>query len=284
MKTRIVQKNVMPTLAPTSVTKQSGDPPTARDQEVDRYQAVKQYSLKKIIGVWAASAIPMGLLAWVVAPLFKDQFSGPEPLIQSMLVFITAGLVWQFVLVLILLRQEIGSFEWPRVRNALWLHPPRDAKTGRVGGKLWWWVLPFILAFAAWAAIAPHMPVPDDMDLNGFLGSDTGQDFFSGAWGWFAVIATLAVFNTVLGEELLYRGVLLPRMRGVFGKRDWVANGAIFALYHLHAPWEILPTFVDGIFCDAYPSRRYQSAWMGIIVHSSQSVLLVGLFLALVLT
>jgi uncharacterized protein len=284
MKTRIVQKNVEPTLAATSGTTQSVHPPTARDQEVDRYQAVRQYSLKKIIAVWAASAIPMGVLAWVVAPLLKDQFSGPEPLIQSALVCITAGLVWQFVLVLILLRQEIGSFEWPRVRDALWLRPPRDPKTGRVGGKIWWWALPFLLAFAVWGAVAPELPIPDDMDRVGFLGSDTGQDFFSGAWGWFAVIVTLAVFNTLLGEELLYRGVLLPRMRGVFGKRDWIANGVIFALYHLHMPWAILPTFVDGIFLDAYPSRRFQSGWMGIIVHSGQSVLLVGLFLALVLS
>ena len=253
------------------------------DREADRYEGIQQYSLAKILGVWAAAAVPMGVLAWVVAPLLKDQFSGPEPLIQSVLVCITAGLVWQFVLVLILLRQEIESFEWPRVRDALWLRPPLDPKTGRVGGKVWWWALPFLLGFAVWGLV-PTLPIPDDMDLVGFLGSDTGQDFFSGAWGWFAVIVTLAVFNTLLGEELLFRGVLLPRMRGVFGKRDWVANGAIFALYHLHMPWAILPTFVDGIFLDAYPSRRFQSAWMGIIVHSGQSVLLVGLFLAIVLS
>jgi membrane protease YdiL (CAAX protease family) len=256
------------------------------DREAERYVGIEQYSLKKIVAVWAAAAVPMGVLAWVVAPLLKDQFSGPEPLLQSLLVCLTAGLVWQFVLVLILLRQELGSFEWPRVRDALWLRAPRDPKTGRVGGKIWWWALPFLLGFAVWGIVAAtlELPIPDDMDLNKFLGSDTGQNFFSGAWGWFAVIAALAVFNTVLGEELLYRGVLLPRMRGVFGKRDWVANGAIFALYHLHMPWAILPTFVDGIFLDAYPSRRFQSAWMGIIVHSGQSVLLVGLFLALVLT
>jgi uncharacterized protein len=129
----------------------------------------------------------------------------------------------------------------------------------------------------------PQLPVPSDRDLLTFLGSDTGRDFFSGAWGWFAVIVALAIFNTVLGEELLFRGLLLPRMRGVFGKRDWVANGAMFALYHLHMPWTILNTFVDGIFLNAYPSRRFQSAWMGIIVHSAQSVAIVGLVLALVL-
>jgi CAAX protease family protein len=130
----------------------------------------------------------------------------------------------------------------------------------------------------------PQLPIPGDMDLLKFMGSDSGQDFFSGAWGWFGVIVALAVFNTVLGEELLFRGLLLPRMRAAFGERDWVVNGAIFALYHLHMPWLIVPSLVDGIFLNAYPSRRFQSAWMAIIVHSSQSVLLVGLFLALVLS
>ena len=101
--------------------------------------------------------------------------------------------------------------------------------------------------------------------------------------GLSAVIAALAVFNTVLGEELLFRGLLLPRMRGAFGKRDWIANGGIFALYHLHMPWAILPTFVDGIFLNAYPARRFQSAWMGIIVHSGQSVVFTALLLVLVL-
>jgi len=35
------------------------------------------------------------------------------------------------------------------------------------------------------------------------------------------------VFN-IFGEELYYRGLLLPRMRGVFGRWDWVANGGRF--------------------------------------------------------
>ena len=139
--------------------------------------------------------------------------------------------------------------------------PPLDRKTGRVSGKVWWWALPFLLGFAVWGLV-PTLPIPDDMDLVGFLGSDTGQDFFSGAWGWFAVIVTLAIFNTLLGQEFSLPRRLLPRMRGVFGKRDWLANGAIFTLYHLHMPWATLPTFVDGIFLDAYPSRRFQSAWI----------------------
>ena len=58
-----------------------------------------------------------------------------------------------------------------------------------------------------------------------------------GAWWFFALFVIYAVFNTILGEEFLFRGVLLPKMEGVFGRGSWVANGVLFALYHVHQPW-----------------------------------------------
>lgn len=246
---------------------------------VDRYAAVRQYSLPQILGVWAAAAVPMGVLAWIVAPWLRDQIGGRDPFAEALLICITAGLIWQFVLVLILLRQELGGLQWSRVRDALWLKPPQDPKTGRVGGRVWWWLVPFILIFAIEAALV--IPGPSVRDFGDFLSSDRGEAFFSGAWGWFAVVVVLAVFNTVLGEELLFRGLLLPRMKNACGRWDWVANGALFALYHLHQPWSIPPSLVD-IFALAYPSRRFRSAWMGIIVHSTQSVFVIAIVLALV--
>ena len=189
--------------------------------------------------------------------------------LEALLICLTAGLIWQFVLVLILVRRELGGLQWSRVRDALWLRSPRDPKTGRVGGRVWWWALLFVVLFAIWSLV-PAIPGPAVRDFADFLGSDRGEDFFRGAWGWFAVLVVLVVFNTVLGEELLFRGLLLPRMRGVFGRCDWVANGVLFAVYHLHQPWDIPGSLVDGIFLEAYPSRRFQSAWMGIIVHSAQ--------------
>ena len=247
--------------------------------EDERYAAVRQYSLGQILAVWAAAAIPMGLLAWVVAPWLRDELGGDEPLAQAVLICLTVGLIWQFVLVLTLTRRELGGLQWPRVRDALWLRAPRDPKTGRVGGRVWWWVLPFVVLFALEAALV--IPGPSVRDFGDFLDSDRGEDFFSGAWGWFAVIVVFVIFNSVLGEELLFRGLLLPRMRAVFGRGDWVANGVLFAIYHLHTPWVIPSTLVD-IFALSYPSRRFQSAWMGIVVHSVQSVVVVIVVLTLV--
>jgi membrane protease YdiL (CAAX protease family) len=251
------------------------------EQEGSRYAYVRQYSLAQILAVWAAAAIPMAVLAWVVAPLLGALLASDAAFFKALLLCITAGLIWQFVLVLILTRRELGTLRWSRVRDALWLRAPRDPRSGRMSGRVWLWAIPFVLLFGLWEAFGFDITGPSNRDLTVFLDA-RGEEFFSGAWGWFAVVVVLVVFNTVLGEELLFRGLLLPRMRGVFGRGDFVANGVLFAFYHLHQPWSI-PSALADILITAYPTRRWQSAWMGIIVHSAQSVFVLVIILSLVL-
>jgi uncharacterized protein len=241
----------------------------------------EQYSLAKILGIWAAAALPMAALAWIVAPLVADRLDGSLALPRALLVLITVGLIWQFVLLLV--HRERGSLRWPVLKDALWLQAPRSPTTGRVGGRLWLVLVPALLIFTAEGFIPDPFPPPTGHDSAAFAQSDPLAAFMSGNWVWFAIIVVLSVFNTILGEELLFRGLLLPRMRGAFGRFDWVANGLLFALYHLHMPWVIPATLVGDTFALSYPSRRYCSALIGIIVHSSQSVLVLVLLLTLVL-
>ncbi|MFK8023940.1 MAG: CPBP family glutamic-type intramembrane protease, partial [Ilumatobacter sp.] len=77
-------------------------------------------------------------------------------------------------------------------------------------------------------------------------------------------------------------GYLLPRLEGRFGPRAWLVNGVAFAAYHLHTPW-VIPTALLDSLALSYPSQRYRSAWLGIIVHSVQSVIIMIGVLALVL-
>ena len=242
---------------------------------------VRQYTLAQIAAVWAAAALPMGLLAWVVAPWLEGRIGGEEPLAKALLICLTAGLIWQFALLLILVGRERG-LRWSRLRDALWLRSPRDPRTGRTGGRLWLWALVFVVAYGVLEALPVPLSGPSDRDFGSFLQSDAGQELFRGAWGWFGLVVVLSVFNTVLGEELLFRGLLLPRMRGAFGRGDWLANATLFGLYHLHIPWSIPSAFAGGLLF-AYPSRRFESALMGIVVHSAQSVVVVVFVLLLVL-
>jgi membrane protease YdiL (CAAX protease family) len=254
-------------------------------QEPPSESQSEQYSLAKILGVWAAAALPMGALAWVVAPLVAGGLDGSVPLIRTLLALLTVGLIWQFVLVMVLIYRERGSLRWSVLKDALWLHSPRSPTTGRVGGRLWLVVIPFVLLFAAEGAIPVLSVIPPvaSHDFAVFVESEAGREFFSGNWVFYAVEVVLVVFNTILGEELLFRGVLLPRMKGAFGRWDWAANGVLFALYHLHMPWVIPETLLIDTFVEAYPSRRYRSALIGIIVHTIPSIVVLALVLTLVL-
>ena len=51
---------------------------------------------------------------------------------------------------------------------------------------------------------------------------------------------------------------------------------------HLHQPWTIPSSTLAGLLM-AYPTKRFRSAWMGIIIHSAQSVFFTVLLLGLVL-
>jgi uncharacterized protein len=201
---------------------------------------IPQLSLRRILGTWAAAALPMGVLPWVVAPLVADRLSGPAPLGRALIVALTAGLVWQFVLVMVLVRREQGTLRWSVVREALWLRAPTSPRSGRRGGRLWLVVPALMVGFFA-AGLLPSLPHDPGHDFGPFLASADGPALLAGSWGWFAVLVTLWVFNTVLGEELFFRGYLLPRMSGTFGRWDWLANGVLFAGYHLHM-WWAMPT------------------------------------------
>jgi len=54
------------------------------------------------------------------------------------------------------------------------------------------------------------------------------------------------VFN-IFGEEFYYRGYLLPKVRNVFGRWDWVANGILFTLKHVYQRWLFPGILVGGL-------------------------------------
>jgi membrane protease YdiL (CAAX protease family) len=251
--------------------------------EVDRLDRdLPQYSLRQILGVWAAVTVPMSVLGWIVTPWLSHRITTRDPFIDALLICFNAGLIWMIALAVILVRREQGSLAWPVVRDALWLQAPRDPKTGRVGGRVWWWAL----AFTALSGLVNALPIdptgPLPRDLPSAILTDRIAHYFHGNWPGFAMMVANA-FLAPVAEELVFRGLLLPRMRAVFGRGDWVVNGTLFTAYHLHQWWSMPVTLIDGIVNQAFPSRRFQSTWMGLITHTAPSFLVIAVILKLVL-
>ena len=256
----------------------------------------KQYSLARILGIWALAAVPMGILSWIVFPaLSPDYRSDPLGAGITRLVLLTIGLVWLFVLSMIIVRQEEGDLRWVTVRRRLRLNTPRDPRTGEARRRLWLWVIPFLLATVVWelaltsyvdglwVSAFPFLAEPPGYSMAAVFESQEILQRLTGAWWFLGLYIFQAIFNTILGEEFLFRGVLLPKMEGVFGRWSWVANGVLFGFYHVHQPWGIVGSVVSGALLYALPSWRFRSTWMGIIVHSAQSVYFSFLILGVVL-
>jgi membrane protease YdiL (CAAX protease family) len=254
---------------------------TANPDKTIRSVHIPTWSRSTVLQVWAAAALPMAVLSWVVAPLLARGLTGPTALPRALILSLAAGLVWQFVLVLLVVGHEQGGLRWTTLKGALWLSSPVSPRTGTSRKRLWWMVLPLI-ALLALEEMLPVLPTPASRDNAAFFSSDAGQSWMSGNWIWFAILIVMFVFNTVLGEELLFRGLLLPRM-GAFGRGDWLANGVLFACYHLHEPWVIPQTVLVDTFAEALPARRWRSSLISIAVHSSQTVFFFVIALALVL-
>src|SRR5678815_586137 len=124
---------------------------TARSGAAVTGVEIPQLRIRAIFAVWAAAALPMAVLAWLVAPVLADRFAGDGhvPMAKALIVSLTIGMVWQFVLVAILVGREQGTLRWSTVREALWLRSPRSPRSGRIGGRVWLVVIPLIVLFTA---------------------------------------------------------------------------------------------------------------------------------------
>ena len=254
-----------------------------------------QYSLWQILGIWALASIPMGLLSWVAFPAVAPDFkSDPLGASVTLMVLLTAGLIWLFVLSLIIVWKEEGDLRWATIKRRLRLNAPQDPRTGETRRRLWLWVIPFIIgnivwgiaitpyAEKLWVSIFPFLAEPLGFNSALVFESQAILQRLVGAWWFLGLIVFSSVFN-VLGEEFLFRGVLLPKMEGVFGKWSWVANGVLSAFYHLHQPWTIAANVLQGVFVLAFPRWRFRSTWMSVIVHSVENVFIAFLILGIIL-
>jgi membrane protease YdiL (CAAX protease family) len=196
---------------------------------------------------------------------------------------------------MIVVRQEEGDLRLSTIKRRLRLGAPQDPKTGKRRHLLWLWVVPALIGIALldvvlaspikrlWVSALPFLAEPPGYSFDAIFESAEIMEHLVGAWWFLALFVVFALFNTILGEEFLFRGVLLPKMEGVFGRWSWLANGVLFGLYHLHQPWGIPTAIIGGVLCEALPAWRFRTTWISIIVHSAQSVLFAFLILGVVL-
>jgi membrane protease YdiL (CAAX protease family) len=251
-----------------------------------------QYRLWQVIGIWLVGSAPMWLLSWVAYPAMSAGLSPVDAGLLRMKLML-AGAIWQFVLAMILLYREEGDIRLGTISRRFWLNHPVSARTGEIKKALWWWIIPLFLLIALleigfkpaldhlWTGIFPFFAEPKGYDMSAMFAPELRAQWV-GAWDLLGFFFMLSLFTNFLGEEFLFRGVLLPKMQGPFGKWDWVVNGVLFGFYHLHQPWTVLSNIVFG-WVVAFSGKRFHSNWFPIILHNGQAVYFGFLILGLIL-
>lgn len=76
----------------------------------------------------------------------------------------------------------------------------------------------------------------------------------------------LTFFN-ILGEELWFRGYILPRQELTWGKRTWIYHGLFWCLFHFPIyPWTII-YLLPTTLAVSYAAQKFRSTWGSFIIH-----------------
>lgn len=83
---------------------------------------------------------------------------------------------------------------------------------------------------------------------------------------WLLLVWAPYWITNILGEEFLWRGVMLPRQEIAFGKYAWLIHGFGWGLFHIAFGWQLLITLIPLIFIQSYLVQKTGNSWVGVIM------------------
>jgi membrane protease YdiL (CAAX protease family) len=127
--------------------------------------------------------------------------------------------------------------------------------------------------------------IPLLLDPRAAIGIDTLTDFvggqLAGNWG-IAVLFGMQLFFNIAGEELWWRGYILPRQEFAFGRWAWLIHGLLWWSFHMFKWWDLV-TVLPIVLILSYMAQRTKNNWVPTIAHLLANSLLVLIVLAGVL-
>jgi membrane protease YdiL (CAAX protease family) len=164
----------------------------------------------------------------------------------------------------------------------------------------WLWAIgAFLISFLTIGALIPSatmlirtFPViapPDffppwlkpDTNFNIALFTQYIGTHFKGNWGVVILFFIMLFFN-ITGEEMWWRGYILPRQEKVHSRWTWLVHGLLWLCWHLtFYPWQAFALLPICLILP-YVAQRRQNTWVALIIHLQNGIVLL-LILAAVL-
>jgi membrane protease YdiL (CAAX protease family) len=111
--------------------------------------------------------------------------------------------------------------------------------------------------------------------LCAVLGPDPNPPFarnvaVAGRPGLFVLWAVYWPIN-ILGEELVWRGVSLPRMEARLGQRAWARNAALWGVFHTAFGVGNLLVLLPTLVLVPWIAQRRRNTWLAVLMHAGLS-------------
>lgn len=237
----------------------------------------KKETLKQVITfLIITSIISTGIFIWM--------FNGARDSIAAVLpMMFTPGI--SAIITALIFKDKIGNFGW---------------KLGKPRFLLYGYLLPIVVSLIGYGLVwfSEYSAFTTEQVVNykwaKMLGFALPAPFIVGVLSKM-ILASLLTIVFVFGEEIGWSGYLTPKLRKVFSiPVTSVLVGVYWAVWHFPAIiggfygtgtplWVSLPGFtlvlVGASFIRTVLIEKSKSLWVGVILHASHNVILMGLFL-----
>lgn len=224
------------------------------------------------------------VVVYAVMPIFARQ--GLPIFFNYLFVYATIPMLALISASLIAYRREGNQWTWHAFRSRF--------RLGRMDGKAWIWTLGLTLFMilsagalsftsrwlASFALLSPpgHWPIElqplaRSASANPAIPTEFMGTPLAGNW-WVAAVLLITLVIATLGEELWWRGYILPRQELVHAKRTWAVHGTLWAAFHLFAPWNLI-VILPGCLALSFVAQRLRNTTPAIFAHALANGLLV---------
>jgi membrane protease YdiL (CAAX protease family) len=218
---------------------------------------IKRLGLKGSFAIYASAAILMFCLTKYLIP-YLSKITGQETILFW---FIVGGLGVFLPLIitgLLILRSEGYAFS-----KETWVKRLRFRKISKK--DILWSFIGLIVV----GILSGLIMIGLKLLIGNFDHSPAFMSFeplTKGRYWLLLVWAPYWILN-ILGEEFLWRGVMLPRQEIAFGKYTWIIHGFGWGLFHIAFGWQLLITLIPLIFVQSYIVQKTKNSWTGVIMH-----------------
>lgn len=232
-----------------------------RQSEVTSAGQIRPMGWIHTLAIFGGAGVMLFVCTHVLIPLLSEA-TGLEPILFWFLIGGLGVFTPLLVAAWLLLRQE-GRLGKPN----LWSVRLRFRRMNRVD---WVWGLGALVAIGAlsWAIRTAF-----DAWLGGMSASPSFMALEPVSNGRYWVVAVWLPFwiLNIMGEEILWRGAMLPRQEKALADTAWVANATGWFLFHLAFGWQLLLLLLPILIILPYVAQRRQNTWLAVLIHAGMN-------------